>query len=91
MDLLIENFFNIKIMSEAFPFLVRGLKTTLLLCVIVIPLGLIGGLLVALLTNIKIKIIYYTLIFVIDFFRAVNNSSDNLAFERIINVPKRGS
>ena len=46
MDLLIENFFNIKIMSEAFPFLVRGLKTTLLLCVIVIPLGLIGGLLV---------------------------------------------
>ena len=62
MDLLIENFFNIKIMSEAFPFLVRGLKTTLLLCVIVIPLGLIGGLLVALLTNIKIKIIYYTLI-----------------------------
>lgn len=71
MDLLIENFFNIKIMSEAFPFLVRGLKTTLLLCVIVIPLGLIGGLLVALLTNIKIKIIYYTLIFVIDFFRAV--------------------
>ena len=71
MDLLIENFFNIKIMSEAFPFLVRGLKTTLLLCVIVIPLGLIGGLLVALLTNIKIKIVYYTLIFVIDFFRAV--------------------
>ena len=71
MDLLIENFFNIKIMSEAFPFLVRGLKTTLLLCVIVIPLGLIGGLLVALLTKIKIKIIYYTLIFVIDFFRAV--------------------
>ena len=71
MDLLIENFFNIKIMSEAFPFLIRGLKTTLLLCVIVIPLGLIGGLMVALLTNIKIKIIFYTLIFVIDFFRAV--------------------
>ena len=57
MDLFIENFFNIKIMSDAFPFLVRGLKTTLLLCLIVIPLGLIGGLLVALLTNIKIKII----------------------------------
>jgi len=71
MDLFIENFFNIKIMSEAFPFLVRGLKTTLLLCVIVIPLGLIGGLLVALLTNIKIKFIFYILIFIIDFFRAV--------------------
>ena len=64
MDLLIENFFNIKIMGEAFPFLFRGLKTTLLLCVIVIPLGLFGGLLVALLTNIKIKIINYTLIFI---------------------------
>jgi polar amino acid transport system permease protein len=71
MESLIENFFNIKIMTDAFPFLVRGLKTTLLLCIIVIPLGLVGGLIVALLTNVKIKIIYYTLIFIIDFFRAV--------------------
>ena len=56
MESLIENFFNINIMTEAFPLLLRGLRTTILLCVIVIPLGLIGGLFVALLTNIKIKI-----------------------------------
>ena len=71
MESLIENFFNINIMTEAFPLLLRGLRTTILLCVIVIPLGLIGGLFVALLTNIKIKIFYYFVISAIDFFRAV--------------------
>ena len=54
MESLIENFFNINIMTEAFPLLLRGLRTTILLCVIVIPLGLIGGLFVALLTNISL-------------------------------------
>ena len=71
MESLIENFFNINIMTEAFPLLLRGLRTTILLCVIVIPLGLIGCLFVALLTNIKIKIFYYFVISAIDFFRAV--------------------
>ena len=71
MDAIIQNFFNIPIMTEAFPFLMRGLGTTALLCLAVIPLGLIGGLVVALLLGTKNRVYKWALICVVDFFRAV--------------------
>ena len=43
MDLLVETFFNLAIMREAFPLLLRGVLTTLALCAVVIPLGFAGG------------------------------------------------
>ncbi len=48
MDLIAHQFFNLDIMRQAWPLLMRGLGTTLLICAAVIPLGLMGGLLVAL-------------------------------------------
>jgi polar amino acid transport system permease protein len=48
MDLLAHQFFNLDIMRQAWPLLMRGLSATLLICAAVIPLGLAGGLLVAL-------------------------------------------
>ncbi len=48
MDLIAHQFFNLDIMRQAWPLLLRGLSTTLLICLAVIPLGLVGGLLVAL-------------------------------------------
>lgn len=48
MDLIIHQFFNLDIMRQAWPLLLRGLTQTLLICLAVIPLGIIGGLLVAL-------------------------------------------
>ncbi len=48
MDLIAHQFFNLDIMRQAWPLLLRGLTTTLLICLAVIPLGLVGGLLVAL-------------------------------------------
>ena len=48
MDALIHQFFNLDIMSRALPLILQGLQMTLLLCFVVIPLGLIGGLLFAL-------------------------------------------
>jgi polar amino acid transport system permease protein len=71
MDAIIQNFFNIPIMTEAFPFLMRGLGTTALLCLAVIPLGLIGGLVVALMMGTKNRVYKWALICVVDFFRAV--------------------
>ncbi|PHR88322.1 MAG: polar amino acid ABC transporter permease [Blastopirellula sp.] len=71
MESLIENFFNLKIMSEAFPLLLRGLGMTLLLCLAVIPLGLMGGLGVALMARTKITPLRWLVIGLIDFFRAV--------------------
>jgi polar amino acid transport system permease protein len=48
MHALLDQFFNLGVMEKAFPLLARGLGVTLLLCLTVIPLGFIGGLLVAL-------------------------------------------
>ena len=48
MDALIQQFFNLDIMSRALPLILQGLQQTLLLCLIVIPLGLLGGLIFAL-------------------------------------------
>ncbi|MCP4315150.1 MAG: amino acid ABC transporter permease [Hyphomicrobiales bacterium] len=71
MDLIVENFFNIEIMRQAFPLLLRGLGTSALLCLAVIPLGLIGGLVVALMARTHIRVLRFTVIALIDFFRAV--------------------
>lgn len=71
MDLIIENFFNLEIMRQAFPLLLRGLGTTALLCLAVIPLGLAGGLIVALVARTRIRVLRFAVICLIDFFRAV--------------------
>lgn len=71
MDLIIENFFNLEIMRQAFPLLLRGLGTTALLCLAVIPLGLAGGLIVALVARTRICVLRFAVICLIDFFRAV--------------------
>lgn len=70
MDALIENFFNIGIMSQSFPMVLKGFGMTLLLCVVVIPLGCIGGLAVALLSGIRHPLVRWPLIAYVDFFRA---------------------
>lgn len=48
MDNLLDQFFNLDIMAQAFPLLLKGLWMTLKLCCAVILLGLAGGLFVAL-------------------------------------------
>ena len=58
-------------MRQAFPLLLRGLGTTALLCLAVIPLGLAGGLIVALMVRTRIRVLRFAVICLIDFFRAV--------------------
>jgi polar amino acid transport system permease protein len=70
MDALAQQFFNLGIMERALPLLLRGLEETLLLCLIVIPLGLAGGLLVALLSRAPGPLRWAAMAG-IDFFRAV--------------------
>jgi polar amino acid transport system permease protein len=71
MEALLHEFFNLGIMARALPLMVAGLKQTLLLCLVVIPLGLVGGLLVALLSLVRLRAIRWTAVVAIDFFRAV--------------------
>ena len=44
MDAIIQQFFNLDIMDKALPLVLSGLKQTILICLVVIPLGLAGGL-----------------------------------------------
>src|SRR6187402_2278431 len=71
MDALIQQFFNLDIMSRSLPLVLTGLQMTLLLCLVVIPLGLLGGLLFALASLSGSRTVRWGMIAAIDFFRAV--------------------
>jgi polar amino acid transport system permease protein len=71
MDALLQQFFNLDIMARALPLVLTGLRETLLICVIVIPLGLAGGLLFSLASLSPWRAVRYGMIVAIDFFRAV--------------------
>lgn len=71
MDALLQQFFNIEIMRQTWPLMLRGLGMTLLLCALVIPLGLIGGLLVAVAGLGRSRIARIAVQVYTDFFRAI--------------------
>jgi polar amino acid transport system permease protein len=71
MDSIIENFFNLEVYRQVFPYLLTGLWTTVWLSAIVIPLGAIAGLLLALgQTQSDARWVRWSVIVYIDFFRA---------------------
>ena len=70
MDMILDQFLNFEIMRKVWPLLLRGLGTTLYLCALVIPLGLAGGLLVALLSLSKRRTVTWAAIALVDLFRA---------------------
>lgn len=70
MDLILQQFLNVEIMQKVWPLLLRGLGTTLYLCALVVPLGLAGGLLVALLPLSKRRVVVWPTIALVDLFRA---------------------
>jgi polar amino acid transport system permease protein len=71
MDALIAQFFNLDIMAQAAPLILRGLGMTLLVCAAVVPLGLAGGLLVALAGRAQSRAARFAVAALIDLFRAV--------------------
>ena len=71
MDAIIQQFFNIDIMVQAWPLLLRGLGMTLLICLVVIPMGLVGGLFAALGSVSHLRGIRWAAIAFVDFFRAL--------------------
>jgi polar amino acid transport system permease protein len=71
MEALVQQFFNISIMESALPLLLTGLRQTIVLCLVVIPLGLAGGLAFALAARAPIRPLRAFAAIGIDFFRAV--------------------
>jgi polar amino acid transport system permease protein len=71
MELLRQQFFNIDVMMQAWPIILRGFGMTALLCLAVIPLGLVGGLIVAVASLSKSRLVRWTAKGFIDLFRAL--------------------
>jgi polar amino acid transport system permease protein len=71
MEALAQQFFNLAIMERALPLLLMGLQQTVILCLMVIPLGLAGGMIFALLSRSPIRPVRWVAVVGLDFFRAV--------------------
>jgi polar amino acid transport system permease protein len=71
MDAINRQFFNIAIMKQAFPLVLAGLEQTIIICLIVVPLGLVGGLAFGLISTSHLRGIRWVAIAVIDFFRSI--------------------
>ena len=64
-------FFSLDILGQAWPILLSGLVQTLLLSAMVVPLGLAGGVLLALLSTVRHPLVRWPLIAWVDVFRAL--------------------
>jgi len=67
---VIETFFNPTIMRDAWPILLAGLGNTLALSALVVPLGVAGGIVLALLSTVRHPAVRWPLMAWVDFFRA---------------------
>src|SRR5262245_13268043 len=64
-------FFNADIAAKTGGFLLDGLWMTLLLCLVVIPVGALGGLAIAVLAALKRRWLSIALVIYVDVFRAL--------------------
>jgi len=71
MEAILRQFFDIGIMAQAAPLILRGLGMTLLVCAAVVPLGLAGGLMVALAGSSRRRGVRFIVALVTDVLRAV--------------------
>src|SRR5919106_1973553 len=67
---MLQTFFNVDIIKAAWPILLAGLGNTILLSVVVVPLGLFGGLILSLLAGVRNPWVRWPLMAWVDFFRA---------------------
>ena len=70
METLIDGFFNVQILRQALPYLAQGLGMTLLLCLVAVPLGIAGGLALALASSARSRPLRWVAMAHTDFFRA---------------------
>jgi polar amino acid transport system permease protein len=71
MNALAEQFFNFEIMRQAMPLLLTGLGMTAVLCLVVVPLGFVGGVLTATLSLSSLAPVRWANRIYIDIFRAL--------------------
>src|SRR3712207_917490 len=64
-------FFSLDILRQAWPILLDGLVQTILLSLTVVPLGLLGGTMLALLSTVRHPLVRWPLVAWVDVFRAL--------------------
>lgn len=69
-DLFVENFLNVDTMIQFYPLIFKGLLMTVALVLVCIPLGMLVGMLVAVLYTFHVRWLNRLLIFYVDFIRA---------------------
>lgn len=67
---MLQTFFNLEIIGAAWRIILAGLGNTVMLSLVVVPLGLAGGLVVALASTSRSRIVRWLTIIYVDFFRA---------------------
>jgi polar amino acid transport system permease protein len=67
---MIDTFFNVEIIAQIVPLLLHGLSMTALLCAVVIPVGFLGGIVVAVLSTAPSRPLRVLLVIYVDVFRA---------------------
>ena len=70
MEEVIDNFFNADIAASAMPIVIDGLLNTVLLSLMVVPLGFLSGLGLAVMAQSKSRAVRWPLMAWVDFFRA---------------------
>jgi polar amino acid transport system permease protein len=70
MEEIIQSFFNGEIAAAALPIVLGGLLNTVLLSLMVVPLGFFGGLMLAVLAQVRSPLVRWPLMAWVDFFRA---------------------
>ena len=71
LESIVQQFFNLAIMERALPLVLAGLEQTIVICLIVIPLGLAGGLAFAIVSLSRLRTVRWAAMAGIDFFRAI--------------------
>jgi len=67
---MLQTFFNLEIIGAAWRIILAGLGNTVLLSMLVVPLGLFGGLVLAMLASVRNPWVRWPLMAWVDFFRA---------------------
>jgi len=70
METFLQEFFNVDIMLRVMPMILSGLVQTAILCLLLIPIGVLGGIGAMLLATSRHKLLRWPAIAAIDFFRA---------------------
>jgi polar amino acid transport system permease protein len=71
MDIFLDTFLNWQIVQDAWPILWQGLQATLMLSALVVPLGILGGVILALLSTVRSPWVKWPLRAWVDIFRAL--------------------